>query len=245
MSRLVRLYPPEWRDRYGAEFAELVAIRRLDVAGSIDVIRGAIDAHLHPQVRRRGEPGPPPGAPDQGVVRGLGIAAISGVAFWIASFAVMLMGPVRYDGQGAYRDGSAAGPIFLLAVILLAGGLVGQLIKLPDKARVARLNALAAIPALVLFGFGPWMFPFALIAMFCLAWLAIAAGRAGQWGPLASAAVTASCLGAFGIIAVALLVGSGDRMAGGLAFLFAGMALVPAWLTLGAMLIVRPAGRES
>src|SRR5262245_30767453 len=48
MSWLVRLYPRGWRERYGEEYAQLLA----DLAGQrrwwlvFDVGRGAVDAHL-------------------------------------------------------------------------------------------------------------------------------------------------------------------------------------------------------
>jgi hypothetical protein len=48
MSRLVRLYPRAWRQRYGDELAELLAREGLTVRGALDVIVGALDAHLHP-----------------------------------------------------------------------------------------------------------------------------------------------------------------------------------------------------
>ncbi len=242
MSGLIRLYPQEWRDRYGTEFAELVAIRPLGLKGSVDVVRGAIDAHLHPQVRRAGSETIPPERADLRVARRLGMASIGGVALWVASFGIMLMGPVRYDDQGAYRDGSAAGPFFLFAVVLLVGALVGQLIALPRNARVARLSGMAAIPCLLLFGLGPWMWPYFLIAMVCVTWLAVAAGRAGRWPPLPAGAVVTSCVAVIAIMGVGATLTGGDRMAGGLAFLLAGIALVPAWLGLSATLVVRPTG---
>lgn len=244
MSGLIRLYPQEWRDRYGTEFAELVEIRPLGLWGSVDVVRGAIDAHLHPQVHRAGSEPISPERADLRVARRLGMASIGGLALWFASFGIMLMGPVRYDDQGAYRDGSAAGPFFLFAVVLLVGALVGQLIALPGNARVARLNGMAAIPCLLLFGLGPWMWPFLLIAMFCVTWLAVAAGRAGRWSPLPAGAVVTSCLAVIAIMGVGATLTGGDRMAGGLAFLLAGIALVPAWLALSATLLLRPTAGE-
>ena len=46
MRHLVRLYPKRWRDRYGAEIAALLEQPRMTTV--VDVLRGAIDAHLHP-----------------------------------------------------------------------------------------------------------------------------------------------------------------------------------------------------
>ena len=48
MSRLVRLYPRAWRARYGDEFAALIAERRPTLADRVDIVRGALDARLHP-----------------------------------------------------------------------------------------------------------------------------------------------------------------------------------------------------
>ena len=50
MNWLVRLYPAQWRARYGDEFAAVLAGQRVSVGLLLDVIGGAVDAHLHPQV---------------------------------------------------------------------------------------------------------------------------------------------------------------------------------------------------
>jgi len=42
----LKLYPREWRARYGDELLELVGDRPLTFGGSIDLIAGAIDARL-------------------------------------------------------------------------------------------------------------------------------------------------------------------------------------------------------
>src|SRR5207247_9025647 len=48
MKHLLRLYPRNWRDRYGAEIGALVERQRLSVKGLLDLLKGAADAHLHP-----------------------------------------------------------------------------------------------------------------------------------------------------------------------------------------------------
>ena len=53
MSRLVRLYPKAWRDRYEEEFLTLLAERPPTFADLLDTVRGAVDAHLNPQARGR------------------------------------------------------------------------------------------------------------------------------------------------------------------------------------------------
>ncbi len=47
---LVALYPRAWRLRYGDELEELLVDQRLSFAIAFDLIRGAVDAHLHPEI---------------------------------------------------------------------------------------------------------------------------------------------------------------------------------------------------
>jgi hypothetical protein len=242
MSRFVRLYPRAWRDRYEVEFLGLIGDRPPTPLERFDIVRGALDAHLHPQVRRRGEAAPP--SPmledDLRLARRLGFAAIIGAVLWLTALAIAATGPVVYDDQGAYRDGAAALPFWFLAILLLAAGLLGQQVHLPSSARLARASALLAIPFLLVFGIGPWMWQFGLIAVGLLGVLALAGLRSGVWHRGASLAVVAACLGVGAIVAVAMAVAGNDRMAGGAFFLAAGLALVPAWLGVGATLIGRP-----
>jgi hypothetical protein len=46
--RVLRLYPPAWRARYGAEMADVLARHRLTGRTLLDLGRGAVDAWLHP-----------------------------------------------------------------------------------------------------------------------------------------------------------------------------------------------------
>jgi hypothetical protein len=151
------------------------------------------------------------------------------------------MGPVVYDGHGAYRDGSAAFPIILVAVLLLAAGLVGHLISLPRDARLARGSALTAIPFLLLWGMAPWLWPLGLVAVGLLVGLAVACLRSGAWPLWASATVVAAGVGVFAIGAAGAAFAGTDRMAGGFVFLLIGLVLVPAWLSVGATLVRDPA----
>jgi hypothetical protein len=45
---LVGLYPQAWRTRYGAEVLDLINGSGLSLSGGWDLLRGALDAHLHP-----------------------------------------------------------------------------------------------------------------------------------------------------------------------------------------------------
>ena len=54
MRILLRLYPKAWRDLYGEEFAGILGAQRLSPRLLLDIIGGAVDARLQPQVRRAG-----------------------------------------------------------------------------------------------------------------------------------------------------------------------------------------------
>jgi len=55
-DRLLRLYPRAWRERYGEEFLEFVGPGRLRLQQVIDIVSGAVDAHLSREVRRSTAP---------------------------------------------------------------------------------------------------------------------------------------------------------------------------------------------
>jgi hypothetical protein len=238
VSALVRLYPRAWRDRYEEEFLALLEARPPTLIDRFDIVRGAMDARVHPQVRsaeRETQPAVP--EEDRRVARLLGYAGVAGGVLWPIAFAVMLAGPVVHDGDGAYRDGSAAFPIYYGAVALMVASLIGHLITLPGSARVGRASAVVAIPLFLLFAFGPWMWQFGLAAFASVAVLAVAGRRTGTWSRLASIAVISSVLGVVLIALVGAQLAGSDRMAGGAFFVVAGLVLVPVWLAVGGTLV--------
>ena len=50
MKWVLQLYPPRWRQRYGAELAELIASQPVSIGGTLDLLAGAIDAWIHPEL---------------------------------------------------------------------------------------------------------------------------------------------------------------------------------------------------
>jgi hypothetical protein len=50
MTVLLKLYPPSWRRRYGEELGALIDAQPVSIGNTIDVISGAIDAWIHPQL---------------------------------------------------------------------------------------------------------------------------------------------------------------------------------------------------
>jgi len=51
---LIRLYPAAWRRRYAEEFLALLETRPLTRRDAGDILRGALDAHLHPELTGHG-----------------------------------------------------------------------------------------------------------------------------------------------------------------------------------------------
>ena len=50
MTALVRIYPRAWRDRYEDEFLGVLAEAPPSFLDRIDILLGAMDARLHPEV---------------------------------------------------------------------------------------------------------------------------------------------------------------------------------------------------
>ncbi len=169
MSRLVGLYPSAWRVRYEEEFLALLAARPpASIGDRLDLMRGAVDARLHPQV---------PTSPR--VVDWQGIAPLAGLASFAAAIWLAANGPVHFDRYGEYRDGSAALGPAVLALVLLSVGMYRLVVRLPLEARVARALGWAAILAGPCWAVMPWVVPVFLVFLGGATGLAVGARRAG------------------------------------------------------------------
>ncbi len=254
MNRLIGLYPRAWRARYGAELEDLVAHRPLGLRGSVDLARGALDAHRHPELVDPAAADAVAGLAavsperyeDLRVARRLGRAAWVGAAFWVAGWVIAANGPIVTDGDGRYRDGAAGAPVILIAMALLAAGLLGQLVRLPRGSRVPRVGAVVAIVAAPLWGLGPWILPLGLVALSGIVVFALGAWRARQWVTSAMLAVLGSALGGAAIIAWSLVGWNGDRLSVWNPLFLAIMTFTPIWLVVGGTLqaLPRPAGAD-
>lgn len=195
MSRLIALYPAPWRDRYEEEFLALLAERPpTSIAERADIVRGAVDARLHPQ-----GPGP------LRVRDPLGFAVLSGfVLFWIG-MALAATGPVLYDAYGSYRNGAAALPLLFLATVLLSAGLYRIVTHLPGDAGGTALAGSVAMIAGPLWGAAPWLMPAG--AAFVVGTLVLVTGavRAGVV-PRGAGVATGLALAIPGILVAATLV---------------------------------------
>lgn len=244
MSRLIRLYPKAWRDRYGDEMGDLLAARPATTRDRIDLLRGAVDAHLHPAWRhaRARLVARALGPEEARLVRRLGFATVIGAVVWLIVPLVALAGPVVYDGYGGYRDGSGAFPVAILAVGLLVAGLIGQLARFPDELAAARVAAAAAIPFALLWVMAPWVLWLGGIALLLVTAMAIAARRANAWPTTAAASVVASSIAVVGLTGFAIIASSGDRLADA-TFVYLGvLVLIPIWATLGWTLLLDDRG---
>jgi hypothetical protein len=167
MSRLVRLYPRAWRDRYEDEFLGLITDRPPTLLDRIDIVRGALDAHLHPQL-----PGSEP-EPQPVTHRIPGLIALTAGLLWTANVAYLA---VRSDLTSDW--GSLIGIAFVLMLISLPGDYLAD-----DGRRIAlAIGAVAAsIVGANLLGWGwPAFVLYVTAELIVLAgFLVVAAIRAG------------------------------------------------------------------
>ena len=114
MEPLLRLYPTRWQRRYVTEMEALLADEPPGVRARLDLVRGALDAHLHPWW----VPAWPVAA-----------AAMGGVA-WTFAGAVALGQPVPPDWPGYLVETL---PVFLAAAPLLLLATLGASTRLGPR----------------------------------------------------------------------------------------------------------------
>jgi hypothetical protein len=244
MIRLVALYPRTWRDRYEEEFLALLSERPPDPLDRIDIVRGAIDARLHPQVQGA------PVEPEPPVVRGpwpvrAGWLTLLGGVLWIATMIVAVNAPIVVDGGRPYRDAAAAAPLFFTAVVLLGVGMLAVVLELPAPARAARTAAFVSSLVGLLWALAPWLVMAAMVAFAGLLVVAVAAWRAGRWSSLELGILVAGvALWCGPILAYAVGVWVPLTQDPDTQFLVFG-ALVAAWVAVGVSLVRAPRRRIS
>lgn len=114
-SGLLRLYPPEWRRRYEDEVAGILAEREVDLGARFDLLRGSIDAWLHPR-----RPSRVPA-----------MAAFVGGGAWTAAGAFVVAQPVPPDWPGYLVD---VLPLMMLGVGAILVATIGLWLRLGDGA---------------------------------------------------------------------------------------------------------------
>jgi hypothetical protein len=219
MSRLLRLYPRAWRERYGDEFVELIREKPPTSLDTFDVVRGALDAWLHPQTVGQ-TPSPAPGGARTARLARAG--AIAGGGLWIA--AGLAMNSLPIDPDLGYKNADIALLVIVAAMVVTALAALATA-GLPAASRYAGIAAVAILLGAVLTAM-PW--PVLIIGVFgyilaTAAFGAILALRAGQ------------AVG--GLLAVAALVLSSMNTEDERALLTIPIGL--AWIAVGALAIGR------
>jgi hypothetical protein len=228
MSRLIRLYPAAWRARYAAELVDLLAERPVTLTDRIDLARGAIDAHVHPQLGDR--------LPQPWTHRLPGLLASVAGLLWSWSFAELAF---RADPEQDW--GSGFGIAFLIMIVSLPGD------YLAGRGRQIAIGIGIAVAGLILGRLLPWSVGDGLLnvvaggvtylgivgAMLTLAAIRTGIGARGRWVMLVAAVVAPA------IVSIPLILGLAAYGAG-FALVFA--LLVPygiAWALVGMRMTFR------
>lgn len=144
MSALIHLYPKAWRDRYEAEFRDVLASRQPGIRDRIDIVVGAIDARLHPEL-----PGQVPGGVPRRRVPVATIASFVGGIAFLAWIGLILRDFRGWDTAQPASDGL----IFALAAIsTVALAVAHAAIVFAGAAAIRPIGALGGSIAAVSFG---------------------------------------------------------------------------------------------
>jgi len=230
MTRLIRLYPAAWRARYEAELLDLLDERRQTFSDSLDLVRGALDARLHPQLVE-------PGLPDVDMPpasRLPGLAAFAGGLTWAAMAVVIVL-----ETHPAWSDLTA---LFWTSLCFMTVSLVGSVP--PARSRQIRrgLTTGGVLLGLVLL---PWDLKavpaLALIGLIGAGLLTVAGLRAGLSAAVRIAVVASAWVGPFAIAGLGSMglldLGPGTVWVQGVVAAPYGIA----WLILGALMVRRGA----
>jgi hypothetical protein len=199
MSRWVDMYPASWRARYGEELEWLLAERPPKAGDALDLARGALDAHLDPQV-----PGDDVERPWTHRLPGL-LAVVGGI--------VWIIGALRLAGGDLSM--AAPGLPFGIALVFMVLSVLGDFLY---DHRLALQRAVAvvvvALLSLYIVPWEVWLVPIlAILTVVMGGMLALAATRAG-FGALARwvgfALWVVIVLGGLGITVTGMTVGDAE-----------------------------------
>lgn len=151
---LVGLYPRAWRDRYGDEMEALIEAATLRRRARVDLVRGALDAWLHPPAPSR--------VP--------AVAALIGGGLWTVAAAAVVFQPAPPDWPGYIVE--------ILGLTLLAAGFLliatlGCALRAGDRGG----RAMAVAVALTIAGYLAWIGAIAATAAGVLDGPALAAAQ--------------------------------------------------------------------
>lgn len=172
MSRLIRLYPAGWRARYGTELEAVIEARPPQLGDRLDLVLGAVDAHLHPELVARGAGGAVPVPLGHRVP---GLAAMAGGLLFAGA----------YIGGGIGEDEGWLSWIWVALLLMLAslpGGYaarVGRRVGLGFAAIVASFVLAWTLPWGA--NFAPMVSAIVLVGGGSLALATVRAGLGRRW----------------------------------------------------------------
>jgi hypothetical protein len=216
VTPLLRVYPGWWRERYADEVEAILEATPRRPGDRADLLRGALDAWVHPPVPSR--------LP--------GLAAVAGGGLWTVLAAGVIAQPVPSDWPGYIVDVLA---LAVVSVALLACALVGVAIRGWDAAG----RAIALLVWLALAGYGAWMLTLALSSFSVTDGPTLAAAQAVAMIATAAIGATLIRVGDDGIGGLVLLAGVTMLVPSTWAWLAFGAA----WTAIGIALLAERAGR--
>src|SRR5437879_3127582 len=104
LALLLRFYPARWRQRYGEEIADLLATEPPSVPRAADLLRGLIDAHLHPELVDSALAAVPAAGERSAEMRTRGTGTVAQLAR-VAMLTVLIATPVVAAGAVGYHLG--------------------------------------------------------------------------------------------------------------------------------------------
>lgn len=146
MTALVRLYPRAWRDRYEAEFLGILQARPPSRRDRLDIVRGALDARLHPEIP--GRPDAP--VPTMDAAWRAGGSAIVGGAAVLAWTGLVLR---DFKGWGGGQPESAGLMLLLSFVAFLALAAAHVFLALAGEPTMRRAGGPGASIAVISYTF--------------------------------------------------------------------------------------------
>ena len=146
MNRLLRLYPRAWRDRYLDEVSDLLADRPPSLRDRLDLIAGAADAWIHPQVVAS------PQGDQESIVRPIAASALAllGGVLWAVGGVVQATSSYGVDG---YKESTGVMIVVAAAFVTALGGMARAWSA--DGSPGFRRSAKAML-AFALLMIGPW-----------------------------------------------------------------------------------------